>query len=51
MTIKKIIFFGEAVAVGCDEKCHKAWGSRNRPKNQLSDDPDDWEYVPDSFLL
>lgn len=50
MIIKKIIFFGQAAAVGCDEKCHKVWGMSNRPKKQLSDNPDDWEYLPDIHL-
>ena len=49
--MEKIIqYFGEAAKVACDEKCNKAWGINNRPQNQLSDDPDDYEYLSDDEL-
>jgi hypothetical protein len=47
---KMITFFGQPAKVGCDEKCNKAWGTNNRPQNQLSDDPDDYEYLSDDEL-
>lgn len=30
--------------------CHKAWGINNRPKEQLSDDDDDYAFLADSEL-
>lgn len=45
-----ITYFGEDVKVACDEKCNKAWGINTRPQNQLSDDPDDYEYLSDDEL-
>lgn len=47
---KIITYFGEQVKVACDENCNKAWGINNRPKKQLSDDPDDYEYLSDREL-
>jgi hypothetical protein len=47
---KEITYFGEQVTVACDEKCNKAWGINRRPQNQLSDDPDDYEYLSDEEL-
>jgi len=45
-----IIFFGQQAKVKCDRNCKKAWGINNRPRKQLSDDPDDYVYLPDSEL-
>lgn len=50
MLIKRITYFGRPAAVGCDGKCYKAWGINKRPKKQLSDNPDDYEY-PGDYLL
>ena len=36
--------------MACDGKCHKAWGINNRPKRQLSEDEDDYEYLSDNEL-
>jgi hypothetical protein len=47
---KIITYFGQNAKVGCDEKCHKAWGINNRPKVQLSDDEDDFVYLSDDEL-
>lgn len=61
---KIIIYFGEEHKVGCDEKCHKAWGIQLRPKiyangkHELDDedydnpniDVDDYEYLADNEL-
>jgi hypothetical protein len=47
---KLITYAGQPAKVRCDEKCNKAWGGNSRPKNQLSDDEDDWEYLSDSEL-
>jgi hypothetical protein len=49
--MEKIIqYFGQPAKVGCDEKCEKAWGRNRRPKNQLSDNPDDYEMLSDDEL-
>jgi hypothetical protein len=48
---KQIIYFGKQVIVACDQKCDKAWGINSRPKEYLSDDPDDYEYLSDDELL
>ena len=50
MFVKGIKFFGQSVSIACDGKCHKAWGINNRPKIQLSDDVDDYEYKSDLEL-
>lgn len=47
---KEIQYMGQKVIVKCDEKCHKAWGVSARPKEQLSDDPDDVRYLGDDEL-
>ena len=47
---KLITYFGQDAKVGCDEKCHKAWGINNRPKVQLSDDGDDYAFLSDDEL-
>lgn len=47
---KIITYFGQQAKVACDEKCEKAWGNNSRPKNQLSNDEDDWEYLSDDEL-
>ena len=38
---KIITYCGEKAKVVCDERCNKAWGIKNRPKLQLSDDIDE----------
>ncbi len=50
MIKKDIIFFGIPFVLFCDEKCSKAWGMNLRPKNQLSEDDDDYEYLADGEL-
>lgn len=50
MLMKDVLYFGKPVTVGCDEQCHKAWGINNRPKRQLSDDPDDYVFLADHEL-
>jgi len=50
MIFKAIIYCGQAAAIGCDEKCDKAWGISSRPKRQLSDNPDDYELLADDEL-
>ncbi len=47
---KIITFCGQQAKVVCDEKCHKAWGIQDRPKIQLSEDPDDYAYLADDEL-
>ena len=53
-----ITYFGQKTKVACDGNskiacdgnCRKAWGINNRPKRQLSDDPDDYVFLADSEL-
>jgi hypothetical protein len=47
---KRITFFGQPAKVACDGRCSKAWGINSRPSVQLSDDEDDYYYVPDGEL-
>lgn len=47
---KIITYSGKAAKVGCDEKCHKAWGVVARPKIQLSEDEDDVVHLADDEL-
>ena len=47
---KIVLYFGQDMKVACDGKCNKAWGINERPKNQLSDDEDDFEYFSDDEL-
>lgn len=47
---KEIIYCGQKTKVGCDEKCNKAWGLNTRPKEQLSDDWDDYAFLSDGEL-
>jgi len=50
MIQKEIIYFGKKYILYCDANCKKAWGISNRPKNQLSNDEDDYEYLSDDEL-
>lgn len=45
-----ITYFGKERVVKCDGRCDKAWGVSGRPRKQLSDDPDDYVFLPDSEL-
>ena len=47
---KRITFFGQAAKVACDGRCSKAWGINSRPSVQLSDDEDDFYWIPDGEL-
>lgn len=50
MIAKPIIYFGQPAVLICDARCVKAWGINNRPQEQLSEDPDDFEYLADGEL-
>lgn len=50
MPYKSIIFFGQPLILACDGKCEKAWGINVRPKKLLSDDVDDFYWIPDQEL-
>jgi hypothetical protein len=50
MPQSNVTYMGQKVFVACDGKCEKAWGINNRPKNQLSDDGDDYEFLADGEL-
>ena len=45
-----IQFFGSPCRVACDGNCKNAWGINRRPKEQLSDDEDDYAYLSDLEL-
>lgn len=45
-----IVYFGKAARVTCDRNCTKAWGINGRPRVQLSDDDDDYEWLTDDEL-
>lgn len=45
-----ITYFGQTAKVCCDGKCEKAWGNSNRPREQLSDDEDDYAWLCDGEL-
>jgi hypothetical protein len=45
-----ITYSGHRVVLICDGKCHKAWGVNHRPKIQLSDNEDDYEWLADGEL-
>lgn len=47
---KIIQYCGQPAKINCDRRCNKAWGINSRPKAQLSDDPDDYEFLADSEL-
>lgn len=47
MQTKEIVMFGRPEILVCDANCAKAWGINQRPKEQLSDDPDDSCYLAD----
>lgn len=44
---KRVVAFGRPIVIGCDAKCSKAWGATNRPRVQLSENPDDYFYLSD----
>lgn len=48
--VKAITWFGKPAVVACDGRCEKAWGINNRPQVELSDDPDDYEFLADDEL-
>ena len=50
MYVKCVQFCGQPAALACDGACSKAWGINNRPRLQLSDDVDDYEYLSDNDL-
>lgn len=50
MIAKSIVWFGNEMILICDGKCNKAWGINERPKNQLSNDIDDYEFLSDIEL-
>ena len=50
MEVKAITYFGQPRILACDGQCNKAWGINGRPRVQLSDDPDDYEWLTDDEL-
>ncbi len=47
---KRVTAYGALVVMTCDGRCDKAWGINSRPREQLSDDPDDYVFKRDSEL-
>ncbi len=47
---KTIIYFGQPMKVGCDGKCHKAWGIQGRPRIRVGKDEDDVVFLSDLEL-
>lgn len=48
MTNEAVIqYCGEPARVACDRMCSKAWGISNRPRIELSADPDDYAFLAD----
>ena len=47
MRTKTIQWMGRAMVLACDGYCGKAWGISQRPKVELSADPDDVAYLAD----
>jgi hypothetical protein len=45
---KQIVAFGKPMIIGCDGECAKAWGVSNRPRVQISENPDDYYFLADS---
>ena len=50
MEVKAITYFGKPHILACDGQCDKAWGINGRPRVQLSNDPDDYEWLADDEL-
>ena len=50
MIQKQISWFRQQCILACDGKCYKAWGINKRPRKQLSDDIDDYEWLSDNEL-
>jgi hypothetical protein len=47
---KAITYFGKPCVVACDANCDKAWGIWQRPRVQISADPDDYAFRADAEL-
>lgn len=50
MIARAIYYLGKATVLICDGQCDKAWGINCRPRIQLSDDEDDYEFLADDEL-
>mgnify|MGYP001600440162 CR=1 FL=1 len=50
MIFRNVTAYGRPATIACDARCDKAWGWNARPKVQLSDDPDDVEWLADGEL-
>jgi hypothetical protein len=47
MIMTVIRAYGQQLNLACDGNCNKAYGINNRPKNQLSNDEDNYEWLAD----
>lgn len=50
MICKLMLFFGESHILACDARCDLAWGIQQRPRVQLSADPDDYAFLADAAV-
>lgn len=48
MIAKNIQYFGRECVLACDAGCNKAFGINSRPREQLSDNEDDYAFLADS---
>ncbi len=48
--VKWITYNGKPAIVACDANCKKAWGINRRPKEQISEDEDDYAFLADQEL-
>jgi len=49
--ISNVTIYGYKQTAICDGVCEKAWGISNRPKIQLSDNPDDYMFLGDDDIV
>ncbi len=50
MIQKSIVYFDQPAVISCDANCRRAWGINTRPRVQLSDEVDDYEFKADGEL-
>lgn len=50
MIRKDITYFDLPCTLACDAQCTKAWGVSQRPREQLTADPDDFVWLADGEL-
>jgi len=48
--VTRAVWFGRPVRIVCDRLCGKAWGVNGRPREALSEDPEDYALLADGEL-